>query len=168
MVADAGIVHERSAPRDHNQSAFIDRECRTLLEGVQTAMIQSGAPVSFWSEAAKHFAFTRNNVPRHKKSVKGREVFVSANNIFENSDRLFNLTHLVAFGTQATCYLPPERREGGKGPGQGKTFNGVIIGYVEDMSAYRVFDLGKRKVREVSFNFCVISEGFYPFKNESL
>jgi hypothetical protein len=38
------FVHERPAPYDHQQSAHIDRECRTLLEGVATSLIHAGAP----------------------------------------------------------------------------------------------------------------------------
>src|SRR6185369_4221444 len=37
-----GFVHERPAPYDHEQSALVDRECRTLLESTATLLIQSG------------------------------------------------------------------------------------------------------------------------------
>ena len=49
------FLHERPAPYDHRQNARIDRECRTLLEGVNTALDQSGAPSNFWGDAADHF-----------------------------------------------------------------------------------------------------------------
>ena len=39
------FIHERPAPYDHNKSAVIDRECRTLLEGTSTLLFQSGAPI---------------------------------------------------------------------------------------------------------------------------
>jgi hypothetical protein len=47
-----GFVFERAAPHDHNDSAHIDRECRSLLEGTAAALEQSGAPATFWGEAA--------------------------------------------------------------------------------------------------------------------
>ena len=78
----------------------------------------------------------------------------------------FSLKHLVAFGTQCTCYIPPPRRSGKKQPGQVKSMEGVILGYVDDMNAYKVWDLKEKKVREVSFYFTVVSEGFFPFKNK--
>ena len=49
------FIHERPPPYDHKQSAMIDRECRTLLEGINTSLDQSGALSNFWGEAADHF-----------------------------------------------------------------------------------------------------------------
>src|SRR4051812_19921132 len=34
------------------------------------------------------------------------------------------------------------------------------------MRGYRAWDITDRKVREDSFYFCVISEGFFPFQNK--
>jgi len=159
------FVHERPAPFDHNQNALIDRECRTLLEAASTALIKSGAPSTFWGEATDHFVFTKNNLPSHEVLKEGKKIFVSPNNYHSGADNKFNLSHLVAFGTQATCYIPRERREGKKTPGQDKTFDGVVVGYVSDMRAYRIWDIEKRKVREISYNFAVISEGYFPFRD---
>ena len=36
------------------------------------------------------------------------------------------------------------------------------------MRGYRVWDLKARKIREVSFYFCVLSEGFFPFNKKNL
>ncbi len=66
-----------------------------------------------------------------------------------------------------TCYLPESRREGGKEPGQRKSFRGAVVGYVLDMSAYKVWDIETRARREVPFAFTFIHEGFYPFKNKN-
>src|SRR6185312_15456949 len=38
------FVHERPAPHDHNKSAVVDRECRTLLEGTSTLCFNRGLP----------------------------------------------------------------------------------------------------------------------------
>ena len=94
-----GFIHERPAPYDHEQSCHIDRECRTLLEATATALIQSGAPPSFWGEAAAHYTFTRNNTPRHEVIVDGQKVYLSPNQVFEGHQNPFNLTRLVPFGT---------------------------------------------------------------------
>ena len=48
------FIRERPAPYDHKQSSIIDRECRTVLEGVNTDLEQSGAPSNFWGEAQDH------------------------------------------------------------------------------------------------------------------
>jgi hypothetical protein len=130
-----GFIHEKPAPYDHQQSALIDRECRSLLEAVNTALYQSGAPSNFWGEAAQHYTFTRNNIPRHEVLKNGKRTFISPNNMFEGIFNPYSLKHLVAFGTQATCCIPPERRNGRKTPGQQKAFDGVIVGYVVGSSA---------------------------------
>src|ERR1700710_464721 len=98
----------------------------------------------------------------HERTVEGKKLFLSPDEVLFACNP-FSLKHLVAFGTQVTCFIPPERRET-KTPSQAKSFEGVIVGYVENSRAYRVWDLEKRKLREVSFYFSVISEGFFPFR----
>ena len=162
-------MHERPAPYDHEQSALVDRECRTLLESTATLLIQSGAPSNFWGLANNHYVFTRNVTPRHEKKINRRKFFISSNDFLEGrAQSSFNLTNLVAFGTQATCFIPPARREGKKTPGQKKSFDGVVVGFVNDMRAYKIWDLEKRKIREVSFNFAVISEGAFPSETKRI
>ena len=161
-----GFTHERPAPYDHKQSSIIDRECRTLLEGVSTSLDQAGAPPSWWSMAAQHFVFTRNTLTRVEVEEKGEKKNYSPSSMLEGRRIDFNLKHLVAFGTQVSCYLPHSRREGKKTPGQAKSFEGVIVGYVYDMQAYVVYDMKERKKREVSFFHTKIHEGFFPMRDK--
>ena len=72
----------------------------------------------------------------------------------------------MAFGTQVTCFIPPDLRAGSKTPGQKKYYAGIVIGYTENMQAYNVWHIEKRQKKEVSFFHCVIHEGFYPFRNK--
>ena len=76
------------------------------------------------------------------------------------------MDRLLAFGTAVTCYIPAERRVGGKQPGQRKAMHGVMVGYVDGMPAYRVWDLQAKYVRNVSYAFTSAHEGFYPFKDK--
>src|SRR5690349_6983842 len=48
----------------------------------------------------------------------------------------------MAFGPAVTCYVPQERRKGGKEPAQRRSFKGVLLGYADNMPAYRIWDLG--------------------------
>ena len=70
-------------------------------------------------------------------------------------------------GTSVTCYIPIERRVGGKNPSQRKSFHGVLMGYETNSPAYRVWDIAARKIRVVSYNFTICHEGFYPFKEKA-
>jgi hypothetical protein len=154
-------VHERPPAYDHNKSAVVDRECRTLLEGTSTLLFQSGAPPSFWQEAGAYFVFVRNRLPRLETEEVG--VFASSEEKLRGIVKPFNLNNFVPFGAQVNCLIPKEKR-GAKTPGQEKSFEGAVIGVVEDCSAYRVWDPETKKVREVSFSFCVVSENCFPFR----
>jgi hypothetical protein len=58
-------------------------------------------------------------------------------------------------------------RSGGKSPGQKKSMRGVFTGYVENMPAYRVWDLLEKKIRNIAYNFCIAHEGYYPFRDKT-
>ena len=58
------------------------------------------------------------------------------------------------------------KKRRGETPGQENFFDGVL-GYVNNMRGYRVWDIKKKKIREISYNFTVISEGFFPFRDKN-
>src|SRR5687768_13359438 len=90
------FVHMRSAPYDH-----LERTHRAELHRV-------------FRERRLHTTHTRNNIPSHEKIVEGRRVFISPENLLRGADSPYSLKHLVRFGTQVTCYIPKEKREGKK------------------------------------------------------
>lgn len=167
ILVAAKVRHLWGAPHDSNTNAFIERARRTVFEGTSTSLIRSGAPSNFWGEAEAHKIFTMNVIPSvEDPDEKGK--FLSKKNLLEGNKRPFNLKHLMAFGTAATCYIPIPNRSGGKAPGQRKFFRGAIVGYAENMPAYRVWNFSTRKVCMVSYNFTVAHEGYYPFKDKSV
>jgi hypothetical protein len=121
MVSARLMIHERSAPNDHNTNPIIERGQRTILEGTATALLEAGAPASFWGEAEDHLVFTLNNIPsREVKVGEGLELW-SSRDVLEGRNRPFRLKYLQAFGTAAVCYLPIKRRTGPKEPAQAKS-----------------------------------------------
>ena len=158
------IRQEFSAPYDSNTNPFIERARRTIFEGVCTALLRAGAPSRFWGEAEAHKIFTINNLPTVPVS---EGVFLSKKNLLEGSTRAFNLERLMAFGTATTCYVPLEQRRGGKHPAQRRSFKGALLGYEENMPAYRIWDLEAKKARSVSYNFTICHEGYYPFRDKN-
>jgi hypothetical protein len=124
-----GFVHERAAPDDHDSNAEIEREIRTIFEGTATALEASGAPAYFWAEALHHFVFTKNILPTVRvPGGEGKSIYKSARELLNNSAPPFALDFLVPFGTLVTCYLPIQRREGGKAPAQKRAFRGAMLG----------------------------------------
>ena len=106
--------------------------------------------------------FTRNIIPRVEVGKEGKKTYVSPSSILEKRKIDFSLKHLNAFGTQVTCYIPPDRREDRKTPGQTKVYDSIILGYVDNMQAYKVWDIKERKKREVSFFHSVVMPHFIP------
>jgi hypothetical protein len=98
---------------------------------------------------------------------KDPKKFLSRKNLLEGNDKPFPLDRLMAFGTAVTCYIPVERRRGGKEPGQRRSFNGALMGYEEGMPAYRVWDLLERIIKLVSYVFTICHEGFYPMRDKA-
>ena len=167
LLAKEKIRQEFSAPYDSNTNPFIERARRTLFEGVATALLRSGAPSSFWGEAECHKVFTINNLPTEEDPDSPGK-YVSKKNLLVGDKRLFNLERLMAFGTATTCYVPIEKRRGGKGPAQRRSFKGVLLGYVENMPAYRIWNLEDKKIVSVSYNFTICHEGYYPLRDKTV
>jgi len=162
MLEAAQVRQECSAPYDSDTNPFIERARRTVFEGVATALIRSGAPARFWGEAENHKIFTINCLPTVEDPEKPG-AYCSRKNLLQGNRVPANLEILMAFGTSVTCYIPVERRVGGKTPSQRKSFHGVLMGYEANSPSYRVWDIEARKIRVVSFNFTICHEGFYPF-----
>ena len=167
ILAKEKIRHECSAPYDSNTNPFIERARRTIFEGVATALLRSGAPARFWGEAECHKIFTIDNLPTEEDPHEPGKL-LSKRNLLVGDKRLFNLERLMAFGTATTCYVPIEKRRGGKGPAQRRSFKGALLGYVENMPAYRIWNIEAGKIVSVSFNFTICHEGYYPFRDKDL
>ena len=165
ILLDAKIRHEFSAPYDSNTNPFVERARRTVYEGVCTALLRANAPARFWGEAECHKIFTINVLPTIP-DPENEGKFISRLNLLTGNMRTFNLNRLQAFGTLTTCYLPPKARVGGKHPAQRRSFQGAILGYEDGSPSYRIWDLEAKKIRVVSYNFTVVHEGYFPFREK--
>jgi hypothetical protein len=58
--AKSGIVVQRTAPYAHQQNGKIERYIRTIEEGGQTLLADSGLPMSFWGWAVLASQYLRN------------------------------------------------------------------------------------------------------------
>ena len=104
-----GFIHEKSAPYDHDGNTEIEREIRTIFEGVATALESSGASPYFWAEAMHHFVFTKNVLPLVPVQGKdGKTTYTSAQSARPFQSRLFSrLRYFV--------YVLPTGRKKGRG-----------------------------------------------------
>lgn len=59
-IKEKGIEHIMVPPDAHAQNGRVERAHLTILNGVRTLLVETGLPPSFWGEAAKYIAFSRN------------------------------------------------------------------------------------------------------------
>ena len=107
LQEDLGFIHQRPAPYDHEQNALIDRECRTLLESVSTSLSQSGCPPSFWGDAVSHYIYTRNNIPKHDREKRRKNIYFPQQQVGGGGKSVFSQTPCSFWNTVHVLHPPP-------------------------------------------------------------
>lgn len=121
-----GIEVQVTAPYVHSQNGKAERYIRTLEDGTQVLLADSGLPASFWGDAVLTVQYIRNCVPT-SMLPEGRtpfEVFYGAKP---------NLSHLRVWECQCFIVIPPELCTKG-GP---QRFEGLFLGYEEGHIEWR-------------------------------
>jgi hypothetical protein len=138
-----GIVVQRTVPYAHQQAGKIERYIRTIEEGGQTLLADSGLSMSFWGWAVLTSQYLRNRLPTSTLPVNVTP--------FEAlTSKKPDLSHLRVWGCQCFVTIPSELRSKA-GP---RRFEAIFIGYVEARIGWLVRDM-KGKVhfsRDVIFN----------------
>ena len=138
-----GISVQTTAPYAHSQNGKAERYVRTLEDGGQTLIADSGLPASFWGDAVLTVQYIRNRVPTSTlpDNKTPYEVFFG---------KKPDLSHLRVWGCQCFVALPKEIRAKG-GP---RRFEGIFVGYEEGRVGWRVRDLQGHThfSRDVIFN----------------
>ena len=158
MYQEKVVSHSAAAPYEH--CPYIEGQNRIRFEAVSAMMKRANAKSSKWSLARKHFVFTMNNI-RVVKITDGS--LLSKKNIFENNTTVFNPIFFVAFGTRCQVQIPASQREGGKGPTQFRTFDGVVVGYMKSGLGYLVEHAENKKIYNTGFTMTTIFPGDYPW-----
>ena len=138
-----GIAMQVTAPYAHSQNGKIERYIRTLEDGFQTLLADSGLSLSFWGDAVLTMNYIRNRVPTSTLPDN-----ITPYEEMEHSKP--NLSHLRVWGCQCFVAIPPELCSKG-GPHR---FEAIFVGYEENRLGWRVRDLqGKYHFsRDVIFN----------------
>lgn len=126
-----GISHVVIPPTDHAQNGRVERAHLTLLNDVRTLLLSSQLPHSFWADAARYAAYTRNRTLRAGATESAEDMW---------QGRQVSLANLCAFG-QAALYRVTEQQS----KLQPRARKAVIIGYEDDASFYRLYDPVLRK-----------------------
>lgn len=130
-LASKGIVSQRTVAYAHKQNGKSERYIRTIEEGGQALLADSGLPMSFWLDAVLTRQYLVNRLPT--------TTLPSNITPFESlmGDRKPDLSHLRVWGCDCYVAVPNETR-GKAGP---KRFRAIFVGYEEHRIGWRVRDL---------------------------
>ena len=101
-----GIVMQVTAPYAHSQNGKAEHFVRTIEDGLQTLLADSGLPMSFWGDAALTINYLRNRVPTTALPAN-----TTAYEVMHKTKP--NLAHLCVWGCQCFVIIPPELRSKG-------------------------------------------------------
>jgi len=125
-----GIIMQITAPYAHSQNGKAEHIVRTLEDGFQTLVADSGLPLSFWGDAMLTTAYIRNCVPT--------SVLPTTTTPFEVMHKSKpDLSHLHVWGCQCFVAIPPKCHTKG-GP---QHFKAIFVNYEEDRIGWHVQDL---------------------------
>ena len=103
---DRGIMVQAIAPYAHSQNGKIERYIRTLEDGLQTLLADSGLPTSFWGDAVLTVQYLRNRLPTSALPADTTpfEAFYK---------KKPDISHLRVWGCQCFAIIAPELRSKG-------------------------------------------------------
>src|ERR1700678_2943715 len=139
-LTSKGIVVQRTVPYAHQQNGKSERYIRTVEEGGQALLADSGLPMSFWLDAVLTRQYLVNRLPTSTlpENVTPFEVMTNGRKPY--------LSHLRVWGCECYVAVPNELR-GKAGP---RRFRAIFVGYEEHRVGWRVHNL----------------EGKYSFSND--
>ena len=130
-IASKGIILQRTVPYAHQQNGKSEHYIRTIEEGGQALLADSGLPMSFWLDAMLTRQYLVNRLPT--------STLPSNTTPFEviTAGRKPDLSHLRVWGCDCYVAIPNEVRTKA-GP---KRFQAIFVGYEEHRVGWRVRDL---------------------------
>ena len=126
-----GIVVQRTVPYAHQQNRKSERYIRTIEEGGQALLADSGLPMSFWLDAMLTRQYLVNRLPTSTLSDSLTPYEVLTNG------RKPDLSHLRVWGCDCYVAVPDELRA----KAGFKRFRAIFVGYEEHRVGWRVRDL---------------------------
>ncbi|KAI7964673.1 hypothetical protein MJO29_002771 [Puccinia striiformis f. sp. tritici] len=135
ILTDKGIQHNVSPPYTPQHNGFAERANRTIIDMTRTMMMQANMAPEWWAEAVKTATATTNCLPSLSKSKLSPVQLM-----FKTQP---NMATFRPFGCRAWIIKPKHARETKFGP---VSWEGVLLGYENDYSAYKLLRLEDRTV----------------------
>lgn len=136
------IVHQVTAPFHPAQNGIIERDNRTVMEGVRTMLIARSTPNYLWGEAIQAFVYILNRTTNKKTQNKSAyELYFST----KESIKKPKLNHLRVFGCLAFYKTQTKKRSGYQKKIEDRAIEGILVGYEQNFT-YRIFDKEEKKI----------------------
>jgi hypothetical protein len=125
FLSDKLVHHSYSAPYIHQQVGRVERLHRSLQEITRSLLHDSAQPPVLWAEAMRAASYLRNLRPS-KVDQTPYELFTGTRP---------DVSHLRVWGSKCFVHVPAELQTSKLNP---RTQEGVLVGFTDNPSAYRV------------------------------
>ena len=133
LAAD-GVVHEMSAPYEHEQNGVAERAIQNVSQRAMCQLFRANMPVGFWLHAVKTAVYLVNRSPT--STLRDKTPFEAW------TGEKPNIKHLRTFGELGYVHIPPEtRRKWTK-----KSRPCRFLGYTSRSRNYKMWDPDRRMV----------------------
>nr|GEU37614.1 reverse transcriptase domain-containing protein [Tanacetum cinerariifolium] len=133
---EKGIKREYSVARTPQPNKVAERRNRTLIEAARTMLADSKLPTTFWAEAVNTACYVQNRV------LVVKPYFKTPYELFKG--RSPALSFMRPFG----CHVLILNTLDQLGKFDGKSYEGIFVGYSITSKAFRVYNIRTRKVEE--------------------
>lgn len=142
ILATEGIHHKHTIPKTPQQNGVAERMNRTLVEMVQSMLLDSKLPQKFWGEALSTAVYLRNRSPT--KAIGEMTLYEAW------TKKKPEVGHLRVFGCEAYTHISKDVRR----KLDAKAKKCILVGYGEEAKGYRLYNPSEVKIifsRDVMF-----------------
>nr|GEY63921.1 hypothetical protein [Tanacetum cinerariifolium] len=133
---EKGIKREFSVARTPQQNEIAERRNMTLIKAARTMLADSKLPTTFWAEAVNTACYVQNRI------LVVKPYFKTPYELFKG--RSPALSFMRPFG----CHVSILNTLDQLGKFDGKSDEGIFVGYSTTSKAFRVYNIRTRKVKE--------------------
>lgn len=134
ICAEAGIIHEKSAPYTPQQNGVSERMMRTVVERARCMLSDGNLDQKLWAEAIHHAVYLINrSVNRSVGDRSPEEIW---------SGKKPDLSSLKIFGSPAMVLVPKVKRT----KWDVKAVEMQFVGYADTEKAFRFYDPASKKI----------------------
>ncbi|KAK4695272.1 putative transposase, partial [Phenoliferia sp. Uapishka_3] len=136
-----GYAHELANVRSHDENGIIERQFRTILNMVRTALLESGLPLFLWVECFLASIYVKNRLPT--RGLIGANAKKTPYEVWFGSKP--DLSKIQVWGCEVVVHYSLELK---RDKATDRGWRGFMVGYSEVSNAWRIYDPAKRMVLE--------------------